>query len=114
MLIAAIICLLLAIVFGFAIFMHVISDKKIPRILSFIHGPLALAAIILLIIYAYTKSSNSMLIIIGIFVLAAFAGLYLFYKDMSGKPVSKGIALVHALVTFVIFLILVIYTVTQL
>ncbi|MHB1946801.1 MAG: hypothetical protein ACYCQI_01645 [Gammaproteobacteria bacterium] len=113
MLLAAIICLLLAIVIGFGIFMHVISDKKIPRILSLTHGPLALTAIILLIIYAYTKSSNPLMIIIGLFVLVALGGLYLFYKDMTGKPVSKGIAVAHAFLAFIIFLILVIFTVVS-
>lgn len=113
MLLAAIICLLLAIVVGFGIFMYVISDKKIPRILSLTHGPLALTAIIFLFIYAYTKSSSPLMIIIGLFVLAALGGLYLFYKDMTGKSVSKGIAVAHAFLAFIIFLILVIFTVVS-
>ena len=114
MLLAAIICFLIAISLGFAMFAHVIFDKKIPKFLSLTHGPFALAAIILLAMYAYAKSSTHILMIIGLFVLAALGGLYLFYNDMKGKPVSKGIAITHALFAFAVFLVLVIFTVVSL
>lgn len=114
MLYAAIICFLITIVIGFAIFAHVIFDKKIPRFLSLTHGPLALSAIILLAIYAYSKTSMTIFLIIGLFVLAALGGLYLFYKDMTGKPVPKGIAVFHAFFAFAVFLMLIVFTIISL
>lgn len=110
MLIAAIVFFLLAILVGFSMFSFVLLDKKVPRVLSFSHGPLALTGIVLLIINAYTHSTN-MIVIITLFILAAMGGLFLFYKDLTGKPIPKWIAFGHGLLAFGTFLALVIYTV---
>lgn len=108
MLIISIVCFGLAILIGLAMLMHVIQDKPIPRFLPFIHGPLALAGIILLFI---SSRNSTPLITVGvIFILAALGGLTLFYKDVTGKPIPKMLAVGHGFIAFSAFLFLVIYT----
>lgn len=108
MLIASIVCFGLAILIGLAMFLHVIQDKPVPRILPFIHGPFALAGIILLLISS--MNSTPLITIAVVFILAALGGLTLFYKDMTGKPIPKMFAVGHGFLAFSAFLFLVIYT----
>lgn len=107
MLYAAITCFAIAILFGITMLTFVLRDKKIPKILPLIHGPFALAGLGLLITYA--SYTNTMLAVIILFSAAALGGLTLFFKDKTGKPIPKAMAVGHgfiALVTFVILLII--------
>ncbi len=113
MLIAALVCFGLAVLFGLIIFMHVLQDAKPPRFFVYTHGPLALAGIILLIIYGLSYSSSHLIIITTLFILAGIGGLTLFYKDLTGKPISKWMAFGHGLIAFGTFIFLVIYTVSS-
>lgn len=113
MMIAAISCFGLAVLLGLIIFMYVLQDAKPPRFLVFTHGPLAVIGIILLIIYALSYSATPLVIITTLFILAGIGGLTLFYKDLTGKPISKWIAFVHGLIAFGTFLFLVIYLVSS-
>lgn len=112
MLIAAIICFSLAALLGMALLSFVIKGKKIPKIIALTHGPLALAGIILLIIYAYLNGHGP-IASLTLFIIAALGGLTLFYKDMTGKPVPAWMALAHGMLAFVAFLLLVIYMVVS-
>ena len=77
--------------------MYVLAGRHPPRVLPFIHGPLAVIGLVLLIIYSYLYTSR-MIAVIVLFILAALGGLTLFYKDMTGKPLPKWLALVHGLI----------------
>lgn len=111
MLIAAVICFTLAVLLGLILFSYVIQGKPIPRALALTHGPLALAGIILLIVYAYMNGHGPIASIV-IFIIAALGGLMMFYKDITGKPVPSTIAIAHGALAFLGFIVLVIYFVT--
>lgn len=114
MLYAAIACLSLALILGLMIIMHVLSDKKVPRFLIFTHGPMAVIGLILVVIYALAYTSAApLVVIICLFVIVATAGFFLFYEDLTGRPVSKWMAFGHGLLALATFLFLVIYTVVN-
>jgi hypothetical protein len=110
MLISAIICFGIAILFGFIMFMYLIQEKIFPRILGLTHGVFAISGIVLLILYALTNAPNTLIVIITLFILAAMGGLTLFYKDITGKSIPKWLAAGHGGLAFATFLFLIIYT----
>jgi hypothetical protein len=109
MLYAAIICFAIALLFGMVLLGFVIQGKKIPRVVSLSHGPLAIAGITILIIYAFINGKGPITSIV-LFIIAALGGLMMFYKDITRKKVPPALALVHGIVAFIAFVVLVIYT----
>lgn len=106
MLLAAIVLFAIAAILGLYLLSFVIKNKMTPRKIVFIHGPVAAAGLIVLIIYAFYYQPAPIIPII-IFILAALGGLTLFYKDMSGKPFSKWLAIGHGTTAIVGFLFLI-------
>ncbi|SRR5579883_171635 len=106
MLMTAMVFFGLAIVIGLMMLMYVLASRSVPRILSFTHGPLAVIGLVLLIIYSYLNTSP-MMAVIALFVLVALGGLTLFYKDITGKPLPKWLALVHGFIAIGTFFYLV-------
>ena len=94
----AIALFVLAAVFGLINLFAILTNRPTPKPAVFIHGALAVVALLIVVYFAATTSGPVPLISLGLFVLAALGGLYLFVTDLSKKPVSKVVAIVHPLV----------------
>lgn len=99
MIIVAAILFAIVAILGIILLSYVLREKKTPRWLVYSHGPLAVVGIILLIIYAGLNRPSPIASII-IFLIAATFGFVLFYRDVTGKSLPKGVALGHGLIAF--------------
>ena len=96
----------LAAILGMVLLTFVLQGKETPKGVVFSHGSLAVAALILVIIYVFKERPGPIEAII-LFVIAASAGLVMVIRDLSGKTVPKWLAIIHGLiaVTGLIFLL---------
>lgn len=108
MLFLAILLFALAAMLGFYLLSFVLQDKNTPKGVAFVHGPLALLGLMILIIYAIQYQPAPIVSII-IFVLAALGGLTLIIKDLTGKKVPKWLALTHGFVALMGFFSLIFF-----
>lgn len=109
MLIIAIIFFLLAALLGLYLLSFVLQNKNTPKGVAFIHGPLAVTGLIILLLYAFFHTPKPIVSII-LFILAAFGGLILIYRDLTGQSVPKWMAIGHGLIAMAGFLFLIIFT----
>lgn len=96
---------ILAILFGILLLTYVEQGVKTPRLLTHTHGFCALTGLASLIIAAFQFP-----LLWGsavIFLLAACGGLYLLTHDLRGKAVPKKIALYHATLAALGFIVLI-------
>lgn len=108
MLYIAIIFFTLATLLGLYLLSFVLTNKETPKGIAFLHGPMAAIGLIILIIYAlYNKPSPIVSIII--FILAAFGGIMLIYRDLSGQSIPKWMAIGHGLTAIIAFIFLLIF-----
>jgi hypothetical protein len=108
MLILAICLFAFAALLGMYLLSFILQDKNTPKAISFIHGPIAALALIILIIYCMMYS-NSPLISMIIFILAALVGFVLIFRDLTGRPIPKWLAISHGLVAVIGFLCLLLF-----
>lgn len=109
MLYAAILFFVLAALLGLIMLSYVLKGNKPPKTLAFIHGPLALTGIILVIIYAYTTSEIPYASL-TLFILAALGGLTMLYKHLTGKVIPPAFALGHGAAALIAFVLLLLFT----
>lgn len=109
MLITAIICFALAALLGLYLLSFVLRNKNTPKGIAFIHGPLAAAGLILLIIYSFFHSPSPVASIV-LFVLTALGGVMLIYRDLTGKSVPKWLAIGHGIAAVIAFIFLIMFT----
>ncbi len=109
MLITSIVLFGLAAVLGVTILIPLLTGKPIIRPVAVVHGIFAATALIILIIFSINYSDNSNISSIILFIFAAIGGFILFVRDLSKKPGPKALALVHAAVAVIAFLILVVF-----
>lgn len=112
MLISAIIFFSLAILLGLYLLSCVLKNKNTPKRLAFIHGPLAVIGLILLIVYACYHHAASPWVSIVLFALAAMGGLMLIYRDLFGHPIPKWMAIGHGITALIGFIFLIVFTVS--
>ena len=108
MLFLAIALIVIAALFGLYLLSYVLQNKNTPKGIAFIHGPLAALGLIILIIYALFYKPAPIVSII-LFILAAFGGFILIYRDITGKSVPKWLAIGHGLTAIVGFGFLILF-----
>lgn len=93
-------------ILGMTLISYVLQNKPTPKALAFIHGPFGAIGILLLIIYAFYRSPSPLESII-IFIIAAFMGFILIFRDLTGRSIPKWLAVLHGLtaVTGFVFLL---------
>lgn len=91
---------ILAGLLGMYLLSYILQNKNTPKGVAFTHGPLAAIGLIILIIYAFIHSPSPIISII-LFVLAAFGGLMLIVRDITGKSIPKWMAVGHGLVALI-------------
>ncbi|WP_133131225.1 hypothetical protein [Legionella yabuuchiae] len=108
MLLSAVIFFSLAALLGLYMLSFILRDKNFPKMVAFVHGPLAAIGIILLIVYAYFHRQYP-LVSLTLFILAAFGGIMMFYKHLSGHSVPKWMAIGHGITAIIAFCLLLIF-----
>ena len=108
---AAIVLIAIAATLGAIMLYYLLTGRHIPKGLAFVHGPLAIAGLVVLICYAViTTHHHKHYESIVLFSIAAVGGLVLFYKDITGKRIPKWLAVLHALLAITGFLFLLVHT----
>lgn len=89
---------LLTALLGLYLASFLFRNKNTPKGLVFIHGPLAVTGLILLIFYTALHIHMAFFswFAIGFFVLAAAFGLTMIFRDITGKSVPKWLVFLHA------------------
>ncbi|KTD11299.1 hypothetical protein [Legionella jamestowniensis] len=107
LLLLAIIFFSLAAILGIYLLSYVLTEKNTPKGVALIHGAAASVGLVLLIIYSllYQTPVASLLV----FILAALGGLYLFYRDITGKEIPKFLAIGHGSIAVIGFILLLIF-----
>ena len=98
----------LAAIIGMVMLSFVLQDKKPSRALVFTHGPLAVAALILLFIYSSDHHPIPLESIV-LFLIAATGGIILVLHDFMGKAIPKWLGIVHGLVAVAGFIFLLVF-----
>ncbi len=93
---------------GMFLLTFVLKGKETPKAVVFTHGPLAVAGLIILIIYALKEGPDPTESII-LFTVAAMGGGVLFYRDLTNKPLPKWLAIVHGILAVSGFVCLLIF-----
>ncbi|WP_343631755.1 hypothetical protein [Fluviicola sp.] len=94
---------------GLYLLMCVLQKKPVPKGLAIIHGLLAATALVLLIVDMIKNGADTVQIVV-LFAITALGGIVLFARDMTGKSLPKGLAIVHGLLAVAGFIFLLIYT----
>ena len=76
------------------------------KAVAVLHGLLAAVALIVLIAFALNNPGHSPWTSIIIFVIAALGGIYLFVRDIMGKPGPIFLAFIHAGAAVIAFVVL--------
>jgi hypothetical protein len=84
-------------VLGLTILIKWLTKKEASRGVVYSHGIIAAVALVLLLVYASFNPDNFPVISITIFAIAALAGFYLFYTDVTKKPHPVVLACIHGL-----------------
>jgi hypothetical protein len=106
MVLAAILFFTLAAVFGLVLISYFLRKIETPKSLAFVHGPLAAAGLILLIINAI--NTGDYIVPIVIFIIAAILGSVTLIRDLTGKEIPIFLPVLHGLIAVTGYLILVI------
>jgi hypothetical protein len=108
MLISTIILFAIAAVLGLLLIAKVFKEEVTPKPIVILHGIAAAPAlIILLILYIWQGESNLMTSALA-FSIAALGGAVLLAQDLSGNQISKSVAIIHAMVAVIGFILLLI------
>lgn len=112
MLLTAIACFSLAAILGILLLSYVLGNKPTPKGLAFIHGPIAVVGVVLLIFYSFYHSPTPIESIL-LFMVAALGGLILIFRDLTGKSIPKWLALTHGLIAIIAFIFLISFFLTH-
>ncbi len=98
----------LAALLGLYLLSFVLAGKQTPKAIVFTHGPMAVIGLVLLIIYI-TGDGPDPWESLTLFVLAALGGVYMVFRDITGKPIPKILAIGHGLLAVSGFVLLLIF-----
>lgn len=98
----------LAAIIGMAMLSFVLKGKRPSMALVLTHGPLALAGIVLLLIYSTTHHPIPFESIL-LFIIAASGGIILVIHHFMGKMIPKWLAIAHGIIAVVGFIFLLLF-----
>jgi hypothetical protein len=101
-----------AAILGLYLLTFVWQKKETPKAIAIFHGLFAASALVLLIIYAIKTNSN-LYLSSTLFIIAALGGLVLIFRDLTGKSLPIGLALLHGLLALSGFAFLLIFIFTK-
>ena len=92
-------------ILGIYLLSLVLRRKSTPKGITIIHGLLAVAALILLIVYCFGHTPGPWVSII-VFVVAASGGFIMNYRDLTGRSVPVCLGILHVLTAIAGFALL--------
>ncbi|HET6450772.1 MAG TPA: hypothetical protein VFI08_05650 [Spirochaetia bacterium] len=104
-----IICIVLfavAAVFGLINLTRVVGAGRAPRATVYIHGAVAAAALVLLVVYSVLHAQSAPIVALILFIVAALGGFTLFGIDVATQKPPKWLAFVHGVVAVAGFVFL--------
>lgn len=107
MLYAIIILFALAAVFGLIILKNWLTAQNTAKGTVYTHGVFAALGLVLLIVYYFQNEAKTLRTSIVLFLIAAIAGFYMFFRDLKGKMSPTWLAIVHGLVAVAGFVFIV-------
>jgi hypothetical protein len=111
MLYASIVFFAIAAILGIFLLSYVLRNEETPKTLVFSHGPLAAIGLVLLIVYTINKPGPIASVIL--FTIAAFGGIIMVVKDLTGKSIPKWLAILHGVLAVAAFVYLLVFTFTR-
>lgn len=107
MLILSVILFAVAALGGLVLGVLGLRQRDLPMWLSLIHGVVAAAGLITLILGVVQGNAGSLVIIsLILFLIAALGGFVLFSYHLRKRPHPKGLIVIHALVAVIAFVLL--------
>lgn len=98
----------IAAVIGIYLLSFVLQKKETPKAMAIMHGLLAATALVILIVHTADTGADIIQIIV-LFVITALGGIVLFARDIMGKSLPNGLAIVHGLLAVTGFIFLLVY-----
>jgi hypothetical protein len=98
MLYAIIAVFALAAVAGIIILKNWLTGGATSRATIYTHGVLAASGLVLLIVHYFQNGAKALQASLILFIVAALAGFYMFFRDLKGKMSPTWLAIVHGLV----------------
>jgi Na+/phosphate symporter len=98
----------IAAILGIYLLTLVLANKNTSKGVAFAHGFMAILALAMLIVYSLSNIDGPAECVV-LFGIAAFGGLVLIYKDLSGKPIPKWLALGHGIIAVLGFVFLILF-----
>src|SRR5215213_3117126 len=111
MLYLAIALFALAAILGIIIFKNWLTSAHTSRGVIYAHGIFAAIALVVLLVFVLRNPVSSLQWSIGLFVVAALGGFYMFFRDLRGKFSPMWLATVHALLAVAGFGLLLFYVI---
>ncbi len=110
--IVILICFAIAAVIGVTMIVQVFMNKKPLKAVAISHGMFAATSLILLLLESLKGQETSIVSII-LFIIAALAGLFMFYRDffatnreLLSSSIPKPVAIIHAGAAVTAFILL--------
>jgi hypothetical protein len=107
MLYAIIALFAIAAVIGLIVLKNWLTGQETARTTVYAHGIFAAIGLVFLIVYYFQNGVKTLQTSIILFVVAALAGFYMFFRDLKGKMSPVWLAVVHGLVAVAGFLLIV-------
>jgi hypothetical protein len=99
----------LAALIGVYLISFVLQNKLPPKSVALVHGAVAATALVLLIVYIYNTGADLIQAVV-LFVIVALGGIALFVRHLMGKSLPKWLAITHASLAVISFIVLLAYT----
>jgi hypothetical protein len=96
-----------AAVIGLIILKNWLTSQNTSRATIYAHGVFAALGLVLLIVYYFQNGVKTLQTSIILFLIAAIAGFYMFFRDLKGKMSPTWLAVVHGLVAVAAFVFIV-------
>lgn len=104
-------CLVLAVIFGFIVFVQLACERPSFKPVVWLHGIFALLGLGCILYYVGTHPGSGPVFSAIVLTLAALGGATLFMADIRQKPVSKIILFLHPLIALIGFGLLIAYVI---
>ena len=101
----------IAAVIGVGILKNWLTNQNTARTTIYSHGAFAALGLVLLLVYYFQSGAKALQTSIILFLVAAIAGFYMFFRELKGKMSPTWLGVVHGLVAvaaFVFILLMVI------
>jgi uncharacterized membrane protein len=101
---------LTAAIIGVIILKNWLTSANTSRTVVILHGIFAAAALVLLVLQVLRDPTSALKTSLGLFLIAAIGGFYMFFKDLKGKFSPIWLAITHGVLALAGFGVL-LYTI---